>query len=189
MFERFTDQARQSVIGTQEEVRSLNAPQVLPVHLLVGIVAAAEKSSPSLAALLAGYGFTSPGLRSELQELGEAHDDASALESLGIDLAEVRRAVDAQFGEGTLDGAAPAPKPRRGLFRAAGQIPFSAGARDVLTNSLRESKAHRDGYIGVEHLLLGLLRGADPTATALISRHVEPEELRTRILGLMDAAA
>ena len=181
MFERFTDPARQSVIGTQEEVRSLNAPQVLPVHLLVGIVAAAEKSSPSLAALLGGYGLTSVRLHAELQELGEGHDDASALESLGIDVAQVRRAVDGQFGEGTLDGAAPAPKTRRSLFRAAGQIPFSAGARDVLTNSLRESKAHGDGDIGVEHLLLGLLRGADPTAAALINRTVEPEELRTRI--------
>ncbi|MCC3280442.1 hypothetical protein LJ754_14925 [Arthrobacter sp. zg-Y40] len=190
MFERFTEQARQGVINAQEEARSLDATQILPAHLLVGIVAAAEKSAPPMAALLGGYGLASTQLRSELQGQGEEHNDAAALGSLGIDLEEVRRAVDAQFGEGTLDAAGPANAPRRRRFGlGGGHIPFTAAAKAVLTSSLRESTARRDGYIGVEHLLLGLLRGADPSALALVRRHVGPDELRARILDAMDAAA
>lgn len=193
MFERFTQQARQSVISTHEEVRTLDAAQVLPVHVLIGTVSAAEATESRLAAVLAESGLSAAQLREELQEQDpeSGHDDAAALESVGIDLDEVRRAVDAQFGEGALEAAAgPAPRRRR-LFGSpkAGAVPFSSGAKAVLTDSLRESTARKDGYIGTEHLLLGILRGADPAAMSLISRHVTPAELRARILGTMDAAA
>lgn len=189
MFERFTEQARQCVIAAQEEARALGAPQILPVHLLLGTVAAAEASSPGMASLLAGHGLTLEQLRSELLELGEDPDDAAALGSIGIDLEEVRHAVDAQFGDGAWEAAGPARKGRGGRFRKGGHVPFGAGAKDVLTLSLRESKARRDGFIGVEHLLLGMLRGADPTVLALVGRHVGPEDLRAGILGLRDDAA
>ncbi|KAD3456011.1 Clp protease [Arthrobacter yangruifuii] len=193
MFERFTQQARQSVVLTQEEARTLEATQILPVHVLIGAVSAVETSTPRLASVLAECGLTSAQLRADLRAVGpdSGYDDAAALESVGIDLDEVRRAVDAQFGEGTLDAAAgPAPR-RRHLFDSlkGGHLPFSSGAKAVLTNSLRESTARKDGYIGTEHLLLGILRGADPAALSLISRHVGPEDLRGRILGTMDAAA
>ncbi|MCQ1948145.1 Clp protease N-terminal domain-containing protein [Arthrobacter sp. zg-Y1116] len=193
MFERFTQQARQSVVSTQEEARTLEATQILPVHVLIGAVSTVETSTPRLASVLAECGLTSAQLRADLRGMGpdSGYDDAAALESVGIDLDEVRRAVDAQFGEGTLDAAAgPAPRRRR-LFDSlkGGHLPFSSGAKAVLTNSLRESTARKDGYIGTEHLLLGVLRGADPAALSLISRHVGPEDLRVRILGTMDAAA
>ena len=195
MFERFTQQARQSVMSTQEEVRALVATQVLPVHVLIGTVSAveaAEASEPRLASVLAESGLTAARLREDLQSQGQdfGHNDAAALESVGIDLNEVRRAVDAQFGEGALDAAAgPAPLRRRLFGSKGGHLPFSSGAKAVLTDSLRESTARKDGFIGTEHLLLGVLRGADPAAMSLISRHVAPEELRARILGTMDAAA
>ncbi|MCC9205898.1 Clp protease N-terminal domain-containing protein [Arthrobacter sp. zg-Y769] len=193
MFERFTQQARQSVISAQEEARTLEATQILPVHVLLGAVAAAESSDSRLASVLAGSGLTSARLRAHLRAMGpdSGYDDAAALESIGIDLDEVRRAVDAQFGEGALEAAAGAAPRRRGLFGSlkGGHMPFSTGAKAILTNSLRESTARKDGYIGTEHLLLGILRGADPAALSLISRHVGPEELRARILGTMDAAA
>ncbi|MCC3292179.1 Clp protease N-terminal domain-containing protein [Arthrobacter sp. zg-Y1110] len=193
MFERFTQQARQSVVSTQEEARTLEATQILPVHVLIGTVSAVETSTPQLASVLAECGLTSAQLRADLRAMGpdSAYDDAAALESVGIDLDEVRRAVDAQFGEGTLDAAAGAAPQRRRLFDSlkGGHLPFSSGAKAVLTNSLRESTARKDGYIGTEHLLLGVLRGADPAAMSLISRHVGPEDLRVRILGTMDAAA
>lgn len=194
MFERFTQQARQSVISAQEEARTVEAAQILPVHLLLGTASAAEATTPRLASVLAESGLTAAQLRGELQAQGpdSGHNDAAALESVGIDLDEVRRAVDAQFGEGALDAAAAGPAPRRRrLFGSVkgGHLPFSSGAKAVLTDSLRESTARKDGYIGPEHLLLGLLRGADPAVMSLISRHVAPEQLRARILGTMDAAA
>ncbi|MCC9146795.1 MULTISPECIES: Clp protease N-terminal domain-containing protein [unclassified Arthrobacter] len=191
MFERFTKQARESVIAAQEEARTLKATQILPVHVLLSAVATAEASPSPLASVLTGYGLTPAQLRADLQAMGQdaGFDDAAALESVGIDLDEVRRAVEAQFGEGALDAAEPSER-RRGLFGSRkGHIPFNRGAKAVLENSLRESIARKDGYIGTEHLLLGVLRGADPAALSLISRHVQPEELRARITGTMDAAA
>ncbi|MDM7991565.1 Clp protease N-terminal domain-containing protein [Arthrobacter sp. zg-Y877] len=192
MFERFTKQARESVIAAQEEARTLKATQILPVHVLLGAVATAEASPSPLASVLTGYGLTPAQLRADLQAMGQdaGFDDAAALESVGIDLDEVRRAVEAQFGEGALNAAEPSER-RRGLFgsRKGGHIPYNRGAKAVLENSLRESIARKDGYIGTEHLLLGVLRGADPAALSLVSRHVQPEELRARITGTMDAAA
>ncbi|MCQ2002164.1 Clp protease N-terminal domain-containing protein [Arthrobacter zhaoxinii] len=193
MFERFTQQARQSVISAQEEAHTLEATQILPVHLLLSTVSTAEATTPLLASVLAESGLTSAQLRADLRAMGadSGYDDAAALESVGIDLDEVRRAIDAQFGEGALDAAAGSAPRRRRLFDSlkGGHRPFSSGAKAVLTNSLRESTARKDGYIGTEHLLLGILRGADPAALSLVSQHVGPDELRARILRTMDAAA
>ena len=39
MFERFTQEAREVVVTAQEEARSLQAEEVGPVHLLLGVAA------------------------------------------------------------------------------------------------------------------------------------------------------
>jgi hypothetical protein len=61
-------------------------------------------------------------------------------------------------------GAVPAPPPpaATGLYQApgprvAGHIPFTPAAKKSLENALREAVARRDGYIGVEHLAVGLI--------------------------------
>ena len=189
MFERFTQQARQSVIAAQEEARALTAPRILPAHVLLGTVSTAASSGGPLHDVLAAAGLTPEQLRRDLRDAGTHPDDAEALESVGIDLDAVRAAVEAQFGPGALD--TPAPAPRRGFFgsRKGSHIAFTAGARSVLENSLREATARKDGYIGAEHLLLGLLRGGDPTVQSLIRRHIAPEELAARIRLSLDAAA
>jgi hypothetical protein len=60
------------------------------------------------------------------------------------------------------DGAIPPAPPATGLYQApgppvAGHIPFTPGAKKSLENALREAVARRDGYIGVEHLAVGLI--------------------------------
>ncbi|HWD06262.1 MAG TPA: Clp protease N-terminal domain-containing protein [Amycolatopsis sp.] len=50
-----------------------------------------------------------------------------------------------------------------GRFRAEGapsraHLPFTTAAREVLADGVREAQSLRDGYIGVEHLALGLIR-------------------------------
>lgn len=189
MFERFTQQARESVTTAQEEARELNAARILPVHVLLGTVSTAASSPGPLDAVLSAAGLTPAVLREELREAGSHPDDAEALGSVGIDLDAVRAAVEAQFGPGALDS--PAPAPRRGIFgsRRGGHIPFSPGAKSVLEDSLREAMSRKDGYIGAEHLLLGILRGGDPTVLSLIRRHIAPEELASRVRGSMDSAA
>lgn len=193
MFERFTGPARESVITAQEEARALAGAQILPTHLLLGAAAAAEVSRSPVAPVLAAHGLTVEAMRTELRTMGQGphlgEEDAVALKSLGIDLEAVRRAVDAEFGAGTLDSAEPGP--RRGLFglRKGRHIPFSSAAKVVLELSLRESLARKDGYIGVEHILLAVLRRADAAPMALISRHVPPQELARQIRSALDAAA
>lgn len=219
MFERFTQQARSSVVAAQEGARTLQATQILPAHVLLGAVASAEASKSPLAGILAEAGITSAALQPELLALGSAtvlnEQDAEALQSIGIDLQAVRRAVEEQFGPGALDAdalapasveasaSASAPRNRFGRFKGGGTkrggtkgsgvrgrgIPFSRGTKSVLENSLREAAAHRDGYIGAEHIVLGVIRTADPTATALISSHTNPAELATRIRNTLNRAA
>ena len=189
MFERFTRQARQSVITAQEEARALQAPRILPAHVLLGAVTTAASSRGPLDGILSAAGLTPAVLREDLREAGTHPDDAEALGSVGIDLDAVRAAVEAQFGPGALDP--PAPAPRRGFFgsRKGNHIPFSPGAKSVLEDSLREATARKDGYIGAEHLVLGLLRGGDPTVLSLIRRHIAPQELASRVRRSLDAAA
>lgn len=219
MFERFTQQARSSVVAAQEGARTLQATQILPAHVLLGAVASAEASKSPLAGILAEAGITSAALQPELLALGSAtvlnEQDAEALQSIGIDLQAVRRAVEEQFGPGALDAdalapasveasaSASAPRNRFGRLKGGGTkrggtkgsgvrgrgIPFSRGAKSVLEDSLREAAAHRDGYIGAEHIVLGVIRTADPTATALISSHTNPAELATRIRNTLNRAA
>jgi ATP-dependent Clp protease ATP-binding subunit ClpA len=219
MFERFTQQARSSVVAAQEGARTLQATQILPAHVLLGAVASAEASKSPLAGILAEAGITSAALQPELLALGSAtvlnEQDAETLQSIGIDLQAVRRAVEEQFGPGALDAdalapasveasaSASAPRNRFGRLKGGGTkrggtkgsgvrgrgIPFSRGAKSVLENSLREAAAHRDGYIGAEHIVLGVIRTADPTATALISSHTNPAELATRIRNTLNRAA
>jgi len=193
MFERFSGPAREGVARAQEEARALSAPQILPAHLLVGAVAAAEASGSPAAPVLAGCGLTAQALRARLRAPGQGRplgeEDAAALRSVGIDLQQVRRAVDASFGPGTFDGADAGPKRGRFGVRKGGHTPFSSGARTVMELSLRESLARKDGYIGVEHILLAVLRRADPGAMELLGRHTAPKELAARIRSALDAAA
>ena len=54
--------------------------------------------------------------------------------------------------------------------------------KKVLELSLREAIALRHNYIGTEHLLLGVVRGGDPTVLAtLAALEVTPARLRTAV--------
>lgn len=188
MFERFSRHARVAVVLAQEEARELEANDIRPEHILVGVL---QSSGRELSALLAGFGLTSDAVRAELVE-GDApgdesfDDDAEALQSIGIDLRAVRTNVDRTFGDGAFDNALRSTGRRR---RRRGHLPFTKAAKKVLELALRESLAHKDGFIGCEHILLGILRGGDDRAVGLITEHVGAGELRTGIVGLLDDAA
>jgi ATP-dependent Clp protease ATP-binding subunit ClpC len=51
------------------------------------------------------------------------------------------------------------------------EIPFTAAARRVLTGAAEEADRLRHGYIGTEHLLLGLLREDAGAATDILHEH------------------
>ena len=79
---------------------------------------------------------------------------AKALESLGISLDAVRQQVEEIIGQGQQ-----AP---------SGHIPFTPRAKKVLELSLREALQLGHGYVGTEHILLGLIREGDGVAAQVL---------------------
>lgn len=112
--------------------------------------------------------------------------DADALRLIGIDLRAVRDKVDRTFGLGTFDNATPKSGRRR---RRRGRIPFTKPAKKALELSLREALAHKDNYIGCEHIILGILPSGDKFSIDLITEHVGASVLRGAIIALLDKAA
>ena len=156
MFERFTTDARAVVAGAQDEARELRQPLIGTEHLLLAMLGPAGRHG------LAGELLTEHGLTREsikVQLTGERLD-SDALATLGIDLDEVRRAAEEQFGPGALSDS---PKGTRDVPR--GHIPFSKPAKKVLELSVREAMRLGADRINSAHLLLGVIRengqGAD----------------------------
>jgi hypothetical protein len=59
----------------------------------------------------------------------------------------------------------------------------------VLELALREARAHEDGSIGCEHIVLGILRGGDRFTMGIITEHVSATQLRESIVAVLDQAA
>ncbi|GAA0915709.1 hypothetical protein GCM10009557_88450 [Virgisporangium ochraceum] len=111
--------------------------------------------------------------------LGLAHEGegiaAKALESLGVTLEDVRLRVEQIIGQGQQ-----AP---------TGHIPFTPRAKKVLELSLREALQLGHGYIGTEHLLLGLVREGEGTATQVLAKlGAERNSVRETVVRLLSGA-
>lgn len=188
MFERFTEAARRVVVDAQEQARAMQHSEILAEHLLLGVLA--EDASIS-ARVLHDVGIEHDALQAEVAALGARDHDA--LRAIGIDLSAVRRHAEAAFGPGALDR--PRPRPRRvGLLRrkagTGGHLRFSDPAKRVLEDSLRQASALRHSYIGVDHILLGLLaHDEDPAAQTLQRLGADPAEVRARVRTELRRAA
>jgi ATP-dependent Clp protease ATP-binding subunit ClpA len=201
MFERFTPAARQVVVRAQDEARAFGHPWLGTEHLLLGVLA--EPQAPGVS-VLSDLGVTVDTGRAALRQLvglgrgGLGESDADALRTLGIDLDEVRRRVEASFGPGALDHPPHARERRRRPRRrgrcepaaATGHLPFMPRAKRALERAQREAIDLGDRDIGVEHLLLGLLDPRNSMAVELL-RHLgaNPEVVRTRLLADLGKAA
>jgi hypothetical protein len=179
VFERFTVEARDVVVGAVALAGEVRASQVDTGHLLVAL---ARRGGPTGVALH-DAGATDDRLLPELAAAGGPAPgpggfDPAALATLGIDYDEVRRKVDEEFGAGALDRALGRGRSRRR------HVPFAPEAKKALERSLREALALKDRHIGAEHLLLGVL--ADPTfvAARVLARHgVDLPALRRAAVG------
>jgi ATP-dependent Clp protease ATP-binding subunit ClpA len=92
---------------------------------------------------------------------------AAALADAGIVL-ERARAAAAMLPTGARDGPTGPPRER---------LPVAPDARAVLEDSRRRAVARGDGHVGVEHLLLAVLREKGRGAALLAALGVEPETL------------
>jgi ATP-dependent Clp protease ATP-binding subunit ClpA len=178
MFERFTTAARDVVVSAQHEREEFGHPFVGTEHLLLGLL---NEGAGGAYAVLRRAGLSRLQVREDVQKvlrqgpLGDA--DAEALKAIGIDLDEVRAKVEATFGPGALQVPA---APKRGFLQKRGQ--FSRRAKKVLELALREAIRLHHGYLGPEHLLLGLVREGDGLAAKIMTdRGLDLRELRDQV--------
>ena len=180
MFERFTAQARHAVVEAQVHARALHHDQITPEHVLLGVM---DDTDGVGAQVLRDLGLTTDALAREIAALGRG--DADALQTIGVDLSAVRLQAEAVFGPGALDQGRRGPggwfRARRAR-RARGHVPFSAPAKKALEQSLRQALELKHGYIGSEHLLLGLIASdGDPAARTLQRLGISPADVRDRV--------
>jgi hypothetical protein len=98
------------------------------------------------------------------------HHAVQVLHDVGISLDEARVAAQPTL----VDGVSPDAR--------VGRDGISGYARSVLEQSLREALARGEGYIGVEHLLLALLREDEGGAARTLSQlGVDPDHVRERL--------
>ena len=195
MFERFTHSARQVVVLAQSESQSLCHNFIGTEHLLLALLGVPEGLA---ARVLMERGVDRGDIRKAIiDRVGEgpiSHPDAAALDAIGIDLDQVRRHVEEAFGPNALERTRTARartekrlRPRGHRRRCAdgrGHIPFTPRARKTLELSLREALALGHGYIGSEHILLGVLREGQGMAALLLAREgVTFDAVRQRIIA------
>ena len=153
MFERFTDEARLSVVRAQEEARDLHADRVEPAHLLLALTRDPGRGGTALATA----GVDHATLRAAL---APGALDAEVLAAVGVDLDQVRATTEAVFGPGALD---------RGRRAVSGHMPFAEGSKRALEESLRAAVRRRERRLDTGHLVLGVLAVADPTVVRLLA--------------------
>src|SRR5436309_15609702 len=147
MFERFTKRARVVVVHAQEIARQRHSATIGTEHLLLALFAVPEGLA---ATILARLQVDRADVETDLER--GAPFDADGLAMLGIDLAEVRRQAEETFGPGALDRTSAA----HGRW-GGGHIPFERDTKKGLELALREAVRLGHGFIGTEHLLLGLM--------------------------------
>jgi ATP-dependent Clp protease ATP-binding subunit ClpA len=168
MFERFTKAARRAVEDGVRIAKEAGAAEVRPDHMLSALLAD-ERSTASRAIGAAAAAQVRGSLEEQRARLvdGLDQDDADALRVIGIDLEDVVRRMDALGGR---------PGRRRG------HLPFTRSAKKALELALREAIRLGDGFIGTEHLLLGVVRGGERSVLdALWAAGLSPVDVRTAV--------
>jgi hypothetical protein len=189
MFERFTDRAR-TVMLQARTTAAERGVQIRPVYLLHALASTDGVAARALASL----GVDASAIERQLDRTaplggpleGEmASGDAEALAAIGIDLDEIKRKVEEGFGPGALERVPPAPP---GLPGRSGRIALTGEAKQALALAVKEARALHHGYLGTEHLLLGVLdlAGRNPrgdfTLETLRDLGIDPAQARQRVL-------
>ncbi|KAK8479757.1 hypothetical protein V6N13_096462 [Hibiscus sabdariffa] len=98
---------------------------------------------------------------------------AKVLKSMGIDLKEARGKVEEIIGRGS------------GFVTV--EIPFTPRAKRVLKLSSEEARKFGHGYIGPEHLLLGLLRAGQGVAVRVLQNlGANPSTIRKQVIDMVN---
>ncbi|MEU7060415.1 Clp protease N-terminal domain-containing protein [Streptomyces sp. NPDC046197] len=180
MFERFTKDARAVVEAAAGCAARAGTDRVEESHVLLALL---DREGSRALFALAALGLTPSRRQAVARDLAEvrrrgglSRADTDALSGLGIDVAAIVSRVEEAHGQGALaKGRAGGPG------RWSGRRPFSRGAKELLTESLRVALGRRDRHIGDEHLLLALTARPGAPAEVLADHGVTYESL-TRVL-------
>ena len=144
-FDKFTQRARNVLVRAQQEAQRLAHPNIGTEHLLLGLVREDE------------------GMAGQV------------LKSLGIELDQVRQAVEERIGHG--------------YQVVLGEIGLTPRAKRVLELAVEEARHLHHHYIGTEHLLLGMLReGEGIGAGVLQDFDLSVEQVRAKTLEILHEA-
>lgn len=141
-FDRFTKRARHVLTLAQEEARSFQHNYIGTEHLLLGLVREGEGIA------------------------------AQVLRNLGVEVNQVRSAVEAIIG--------------RGDRIVTGEVGFTPRAKKVIELAVDEARRLNHRFIGTEHLLLGLIREGEGVASGVLeSLGVRLDQARTEVLRVL----
>ncbi len=144
-FDKFTERARKVLSLAQEEAQRFQHNYIGTEHLLLGVVREGE---------------------------GVA---AKVLANLGVDLLQVRRAVEHIIG--------------RGDRIILGDIGLTPRAKKVIELAVDEAHRLNHHYIGTEHILLGLVREGQGIACGVLeSMGVNLERVRTQTIQILSGS-
>jgi len=139
-FDKFTEQARRVLHLSQEEARRFQHNYVGTEHLLLALIREDE---------------------------GVA---AQVLHNMGIELKQVREAVESIVGRG-------------GRVVPGGEIGLTPRAKKVIELAVDEARRLDLHYIGTEHLLLGLIREGEGIAAGVLeSQGVKLDQARAEVI-------
>src|SRR6267143_4121427 len=146
-FDRFNDRAKRVLALAQDEAVRFEHRYIGTEHLLLGLIREGEGTA------------------------------ARVLDSLGVDLGKLRRAIEASVGRGRWD------KPPR-------EITLHPQVKKVIDLAIDEARKLGHSHVGTEHLLLGIVReGPDsPAARALASFGVDLEKVRHQTIATLGQA-
>jgi len=126
MFDRMTDRARKAMELSRQESQRLSHDCIMPEHILLGLI----KHGAGVA--------------------------VEVLKKLGVDLRELREAVEEKFPPGK-------------ALTLGEKLPYTKDAKGVLERAFQAARELSHNYIGTEHLLLGLLAGSGGVAAEVLS--------------------
>ncbi|TPQ15940.1 Clp protease N-terminal domain-containing protein [Streptomyces sporangiiformans] len=194
MFERFTKDARAVVLGAVGHSERMGAETVEEQHLLLSLL---DREGSRASFALASLGLdrhkesVTEALAQARRRGGLSRADADALSGLGLDLSEIVSRIEEAHGVGALESEGKAKGRGKGWWSGflGGHRPFTRGAKDLLTESLRIALAQHDRHIGDEHLLLALTARPGVPAEVLADHGVTYASLRRVLYGGGEAKA
>jgi ATP-dependent Clp protease ATP-binding subunit ClpA len=210
MFEKLTADSRQVIVAAKEKAVARGDRQIGAAHVLYALTVTEGVASRVLAGLGVDAGAAEQALEAagggaagaagatiapgDGDGLAGSDPDAEALKAIGIDLDEIRRKAEESFGAGALDRVRPGSAQRGLAIRRAGErSPLDSDVRTALGMSLRASRALHTGYVGTEHLLLGLVGAGERSGSAvpglLLRLRLDAAQVREHVVAEVSGTA